>query len=96
MSDQTEVHGDSFGSKGTQSVAKDQGRVVNKGVPLEDYTRAIREETRAVIRAELLAEHCKELHECLSEIRAGEPVDQVTYLRIEILRSRSKIWQTNP
>lgn len=91
MSEQTEVHGDNFGSKGTQSVAKDQGRVVHKGVPLEDYTRAIREETRAAMRAELLAEHVKELQECFREIRAGEPVDQATYLQIEILLRRTKI-----
>jgi hypothetical protein len=91
MNDQTEVYGDNFGSKGTQSVAKDQGRVVHKGVPLEDYTRAIREETRAAMRAELLAEHVKELQECFREIRAGEPVDQATYLQIEILLRRTKI-----
>ena len=91
MSEQTEVHGDNFGNKGSQSVAKDQGRVVHKGVPLEEYTRAIREETRAVIRAEQLVEHLKELEKCFREIRAGEPVEQTTCIKIEILFSRAKI-----
>lgn len=91
MNDQTEVYGDNFGSKGTQAVAKDQGTVIYEGVSAEVYAQAIREETRAAMRAERLAEHLKELQECFREIRAGEPVDQVTYVQIEILLRRTKI-----
>jgi hypothetical protein len=91
MSDQTEVHGDKFDSKGTQAVAKDKGTIIYEGVSAEVYAQAIREETRAAMKAERLAEHCKELHECFREIRAGEPVDQVTYLQIKILLSRTNI-----
>lgn len=92
MSEETEVHGDNFGSKGTQAVAKDKGTVIYEGVSAEVYAQAIREEARAAMRVEQLTEHCKELHECLKEIRPGEPPDQVTCLKIEILRKRSKIW----
>ncbi|MCI5151112.1 MAG: hypothetical protein D3916_17305 [Candidatus Electrothrix sp. MAN1_4] len=91
MSEQTEVHGDNFGSKGTQAVAKDKGTVIYEGVSAEVYAQAIREETRAVMKAERLAEHCKELRDCFKEIKAGEPVDQTTYLQIEILLSKTKI-----
>ncbi|WYD79805.1 MAG: hypothetical protein V8K32_10870 [Candidatus Electrothrix gigas] len=90
MSKQTEVHGDNFGNKGTQAVAKDKGNVHINGPPWEEYTRAIREETRAAMKAELLAEHVKELEECFRKIRAGEPVDQATYVQIEILLKRNK------
>ncbi|WPD22193.1 MAG: hypothetical protein SD837_18550 [Candidatus Electrothrix scaldis] len=90
MSKQTEVHGDNFGSKGTQAVAKDKGTVIYEGVSAEVYAQAIREETRATMKAELLAEHVKELEECFREIRAGEPVDQAIYVQIEILLKRNK------
>ncbi|WP_446007832.1 hypothetical protein [Candidatus Electrothrix sp.] len=85
MGEQDEIHGDNFSAKGPQSVAKDRGSVVYQGVPLEDYTRAIREEERANMRAERLAEHLKELQECFREIRADELADQAAYLELEIL-----------
>ena len=91
MSERTKVHGDNFGSKGTQAVAKDKGTVIYEGVSAEVYAQAIREETRATMRAELLAEHVKELQKCFRDIRAGEPVDQATYVQIEILLNRTKI-----
>ncbi|MCI5163493.1 MAG: hypothetical protein D3917_16020 [Candidatus Electrothrix sp. AX5] len=91
MGGQDEIHGDNFDAKTSQTVAKDQGTVICNGIPAEVYAQAVREETRATMKAERLSEHCKELHECFREIRAGEPVDQTTYLQIEILLSRTKI-----
>jgi hypothetical protein len=91
MSEQTEVHGDNFGNKGSQSVAKDQGTIVYKGVSLKKYTQVVIERERAIMDAERRAEHLKELQKWCSEIREGEPVDPAAYAQLKILLSRTKI-----
>ncbi len=93
MSEQTEVHGDNFGSKGSQSVAKDQGTIVykGKGVSLKKYTKVVIERERAIMDAERRAEHLKDLQKWCGEIREGEPVDPAAYAQLKILLSRTKI-----